>query len=120
MEASHDLTPVAPRRTLAKRGLLWIGARLQSKDRPGERDMTATQEAIIDRARAIAETVLRPAPWGNDREGRFSTEAIDALGSAGLLPLRCRPKSAARDWGHAHSRTSSRSAPRPMLGMELF
>jgi alkylation response protein AidB-like acyl-CoA dehydrogenase len=49
--------------------------------------MTATQEAMIDRTRAIAETVLRPAAGANDREGRFSAEAIDALGSAGLLAL---------------------------------
>lgn len=49
--------------------------------------MTATQEAMIGRARDIAETVLGPAAWANDREGRFSTEAIDALGNAGLLAI---------------------------------
>ncbi len=49
--------------------------------------MAATQEVMIGRARDIAETVLRPAAWANDREGRFSTEAIDALGAAGLLAM---------------------------------
>ena len=77
--------------------------------------MTATQEAMIDRARAIAETVLRPAAWANDREGRFSTEAVDALGSADSSPSRCRPKSAGRDWGRARLRTFSRSSRKPTL-----
>ena len=49
--------------------------------------MAATQEVMISRANDIAETVLRPAAWANDREGRFSTEAIDALGSSGLLAM---------------------------------
>jgi alkylation response protein AidB-like acyl-CoA dehydrogenase len=49
--------------------------------------MTATPEAMIGQARDIAETVLRPAAWANDREGRFSTEAVDALGNAGLLAM---------------------------------
>ena len=49
--------------------------------------MAATQEVMISRANDIAETVLRPAAWANDREGRFSTEAVDALGSSGLLAM---------------------------------
>jgi alkylation response protein AidB-like acyl-CoA dehydrogenase len=49
--------------------------------------MTATQEVMIGRAKDLGETVLRPTASANDREGRFSTDAVDALGSAGLLAM---------------------------------
>lgn len=41
----------------------------------------------IQRAREIADKTLAPAAAKNDKEGRFSTEAVTALGSAGLLGL---------------------------------
>ena len=44
-------------------------------------------ETAISTAGEIADRVLVPAARQNDKEGRFSTEAIDALGRAGLLGL---------------------------------
>ena len=39
------------------------------------------------KAKEIAERALAPDARRNDKEGRFSTEAVDALGQAGLLGL---------------------------------
>src|SRR5262245_37919046 len=47
----------------------------------------ASHEAMLARAEELADRVLRPAAKTNDKEGRFSTEAIAALGEAGLLGL---------------------------------
>lgn len=44
-------------------------------------------ETALSNAREIADQVLAPAARQNDKEGRFSTEAVDALGRAGLLGL---------------------------------
>ncbi len=44
-------------------------------------------ETALSKAGEIADRVLAPAASRNDREGRFSTEAVDALGKAGLLGL---------------------------------
>jgi len=44
-------------------------------------------ETALAKARDIADRVLTPAARQNDKEGRFSTEAVDALGRAGLLGL---------------------------------
>jgi alkylation response protein AidB-like acyl-CoA dehydrogenase len=44
-------------------------------------------DTALLKAREIADDVLAPAARQNDKEGRFSTEAIDALGRAGLLGL---------------------------------
>ena len=44
-------------------------------------------ETALSKAKEIAERVLAPAAGPNDKEGRFSTEAVDALGRAGLLGL---------------------------------
>jgi alkylation response protein AidB-like acyl-CoA dehydrogenase len=44
-------------------------------------------ESAVSKAREIADDVLAPAARQNDKEGRFSTEAVDALGRAGLLGL---------------------------------
>jgi len=46
-----------------------------------------THETAVSSAREIADRVLAPAAGQNDKAGRFSTEAIDALGKAGLLGL---------------------------------
>lgn len=44
-------------------------------------------ETAVLAASEIADLVLAPAARQNDKEGRFSTEAVDALGRAGLLGL---------------------------------
>jgi alkylation response protein AidB-like acyl-CoA dehydrogenase len=44
-------------------------------------------EEALSQAREIADRVLAPAAGQNDKEGRFSTEAVDILGRAGLLGL---------------------------------
>ena len=44
-------------------------------------------EIARSNAKEIAERVLAPAARQNDKEGRFSTEAVEALGQAGLLGL---------------------------------
>jgi alkylation response protein AidB-like acyl-CoA dehydrogenase len=44
-------------------------------------------ETALSKAREIADRVLAPAASQNDKEGRFSNEAVDALGRAGLLGL---------------------------------
>jgi len=44
-------------------------------------------ETALSKAREIAARVLAPAARQNDKEGRFSTEAVDALGRAGFLGL---------------------------------
>jgi alkylation response protein AidB-like acyl-CoA dehydrogenase len=44
-------------------------------------------ETVLSSANEIAGHVLAPASRQNDKEGRFSTEAVEALGKAGLLGL---------------------------------
>jgi alkylation response protein AidB-like acyl-CoA dehydrogenase len=44
-------------------------------------------ETAISTAKEIADRVLAPAVRQNDKEGRFSTEAVQALGQAGFLAL---------------------------------
>ena len=44
-------------------------------------------QGALARAKDIAERILAPAARQNDKEGRFSTEAVEALGRAGLLGL---------------------------------
>jgi len=44
-------------------------------------------ETALSQATEIAGRVLAPAARQNDKEGRFSAEAVDALGRAGLLGL---------------------------------
>ena len=44
-------------------------------------------ETAISTAKEIADRVLAPAVRQNDKEGRFSTEAVQALGQAGFLGL---------------------------------
>jgi alkylation response protein AidB-like acyl-CoA dehydrogenase len=41
----------------------------------------------VEHAREIAQRVISPAATTNDKEGRFPTEAVEALGKAGLLGL---------------------------------
>jgi alkylation response protein AidB-like acyl-CoA dehydrogenase len=44
-------------------------------------------ETALSQAKEIAERVLAPAARQNDKEGRFSTEAVESLSRAGLLGL---------------------------------
>ena len=44
-------------------------------------------ETALSQAKEIAQRVLAPAARQNDKEGRFSTEAVDSLGQSGLLGL---------------------------------
>jgi alkylation response protein AidB-like acyl-CoA dehydrogenase len=44
-------------------------------------------ETALSRAKEIADRVLAPAARQNDKEGRFSTEAVHNLGQVGLLGL---------------------------------
>ena len=44
-------------------------------------------EIALSNAKEIAGRVLAPAARQNDKDGRFSTEAVEALGRAGLLGL---------------------------------
>ena len=44
-------------------------------------------DVALSKAREIADSVLAPGARQNDQQGRFSTEAVDALGRAGLLGL---------------------------------
>ena len=44
-------------------------------------------DAAVSNARQLAERVLSPAVRQNDKEGRFSVEAVAAFGPAGLLGL---------------------------------
>jgi alkylation response protein AidB-like acyl-CoA dehydrogenase len=46
-----------------------------------------THDAAVLKAREIASGVLAPSVAQNDKAGRFSTEAIEALGKSGLLGL---------------------------------
>jgi alkylation response protein AidB-like acyl-CoA dehydrogenase len=44
-------------------------------------------DTALANAKEIADRVLAPAARQNDKEGRFSTEAVEALGQAGFLGL---------------------------------
>ena len=44
-------------------------------------------ETALSKAKDIADRILAPAAGQNDKDGRFSSEAIAALGSSGLLAM---------------------------------
>src|SRR5260370_22533548 len=44
-------------------------------------------ETAVSNAKEIADRILAPAAKQNDKEGRFSSEAVAALGPAGLLRI---------------------------------
>ena len=48
-------------------------------------------DAALSKANEIAAGVLAPAAGPNDKAGRFSTEAVEALGESGLLGLMLQP-----------------------------
>jgi alkylation response protein AidB-like acyl-CoA dehydrogenase len=49
-------------------------------------------DTAVFQAKDIADRVLAPAARQNDKEGRFSTEAVEALGRSGLLGLMLSAK----------------------------
>src|SRR6202043_752217 len=49
--------------------------------------LTMNHESAVSRAKEIADRVLAPTARQNDKEGRFSSEAVAALGPAGLLGI---------------------------------
>jgi alkylation response protein AidB-like acyl-CoA dehydrogenase len=46
-----------------------------------------SHETAVAKAKDIADRVLAPAASQNDKEGRFSAEAVEALGESGLMGL---------------------------------
>ena len=50
-------------------------------------DGTMNHDVAVSTAREIADRVLAPAASQNDKQGRFSAEAVEALGKGGLLGL---------------------------------
>jgi alkylation response protein AidB-like acyl-CoA dehydrogenase len=48
---------------------------------------TMNHDVAVSTAREIADRVLAPAASQNDKQGRFSAEAVEALGKGGLLGL---------------------------------
>jgi hypothetical protein len=42
-----------------------------------------SHETMLARAQEVADRILAPAARANDKDGRFSTEAIEALSEAG-------------------------------------
>lgn len=51
-----------------------------------------SHETAIAEAKDIADRVLAPAASQNDKEGRFSTEAVNALAKSGLMGLMLSPE----------------------------
>src|ERR1700747_2251357 len=49
--------------------------------------LVMNHEIAVSNAKEIADRILAPAAGQNDKEGRFSSEAIAALGPAGLLGI---------------------------------
>src|SRR5262245_42627898 len=48
---------------------------------------TINHDEEVSAAREIADRVIAPAASQDDKQGRFSTEAVEALGKVGLLGL---------------------------------
>jgi alkylation response protein AidB-like acyl-CoA dehydrogenase len=46
-----------------------------------------TLDAAVAKAKDVADRVLAPSAAANDKAGRFSEDAVDALGTVGLLGL---------------------------------
>ena len=55
--------------------------------REAQSDGRMTHEEAVSHAREVADQLLAPTAAQNDKTGRFSTEAVEALGRAGLLGL---------------------------------
>jgi alkylation response protein AidB-like acyl-CoA dehydrogenase len=51
------------------------------------KDRTMNHDVAVSTAKHIADHVLAPVASQNDKQGRFSSEAVEALGKSGLLGL---------------------------------
>ena len=69
-------------------------------------------ETAFRKAKEIADRILAPAARQNDKEARFSSEAVDALGRAGLLGLMLPTEFGGSGLGTAHLRGRHRGACR--------
>ena len=74
---------------------------------------TLTYDTAVSRAREIADRVLAPVAAQNDESGRFSTEAVVALGREDLLGLMVPVEAGGSAWGHEPLRPSSQHLPEP-------
>ena len=68
-----------------------------------------TLSAAVAKAKDIADGVLAPSAAANDKAGRFSEDAVEALGKAGLLGLTIPVEHGGSGSGPARSRPSSRA-----------
>src|SRR5262249_17049285 len=59
-----------------------------------------SHEAAVSSAKEIADRVLAPAARENDKQGKFSPEAIKSLGSAGLLGIMLPTEIGGSGLGH--------------------
>ena len=66
-------------------------------------------ETAVSKAKEIAEGVLAPAARQSDKEGRFSAEAVEALGQAGLLGLMLSGEAGGAGEENAHHASTGRS-----------
>ena len=69
-------------------------------------------ETAISNAKEIADRVLAPAARQNDKEGRFSSDAVKALGPAGLLGIMLPAERRRRRAWAAHVRRGRQRARR--------
>jgi alkylation response protein AidB-like acyl-CoA dehydrogenase len=70
-------------------------------------------ETAVSNAKDIADRVLAPAARENDKAGRFSSDAVKALGPAGLLGIMLPAEmGGAARLGRARSRRSSARSPK--------
>jgi hypothetical protein len=53
-------------------------------------------EIAVSKAKEIADRILAPAARQNDKDARFSSEAVAALGSGGLLGIMLFDRSGRR------------------------
>ena len=72
-------------------------------------------DAAVSNAKDIADRVLAPAARQNDKDGRFSSEAIKAFGPVGLLGLMLPANIGGSAPDPARSQRSSARSPRRTL-----
>jgi len=70
-------------------------------------------ETAVSNAKDIADRILAPAARQNDKEARFSSEAIAALGPAGLLGIMLPTDLGVRVSDQGHSAPSSPRSRKP-------
>jgi len=77
-------------------------------------------ETAVSNAKDFADRILAPAARQNDKEARFSAEAIAALGPAGCSASCCPPRSAALASDRGRSPRSSQPLRKPMHQSRWF